>query len=100
MYGDPRDLHVLTHSCPTRRSSDLLRGRLRDSDIPRDVGDAGLGEQMTVRFTVQTNGHATDCGIEQSSGNARLDEATCRAIERRYRFRPALDEDEIGRAHV
>src|SRR3546814_18143317 len=49
---------------------------------------------MTVRFTVQTNGRATDCGIEQSSGNARLDEATCRAIERRYRFRPALDEDD------
>src|SRR3546814_9760745 len=22
--GDHRDLHVLTHSCPTRRSSDLL----------------------------------------------------------------------------
>src|SRR3546814_5177255 len=22
-YGDPRDLHVLTHSSPTRRSSDL-----------------------------------------------------------------------------
>src|SRR3546814_12135114 len=22
-YGDRRDLHVLTHSCPTRRSSDL-----------------------------------------------------------------------------
>src|SRR3546814_15599854 len=24
MYGDHRDLHVLTHSFPTRRSSDLL----------------------------------------------------------------------------
>src|SRR3546814_11341392 len=24
-YGDPRDLHVLTHSFPTRRSSDLFR---------------------------------------------------------------------------
>src|SRR3546814_4777092 len=24
LYGDPRDLHVLTHSFPTRRSSDLL----------------------------------------------------------------------------
>src|SRR3546814_20580487 len=23
-YGDHRDLHVRTHSCPTRRSSDLL----------------------------------------------------------------------------
>src|SRR3546814_5861278 len=25
VYGDHRVLHVLTHSCPTRRSSDLLR---------------------------------------------------------------------------
>src|SRR3546814_16964997 len=25
VYGDHRDLHVLTHSFPTRRSSDLLR---------------------------------------------------------------------------
>src|SRR3546814_2888086 len=25
LYGDHRDLHVLTHSFPTRRSSDLLR---------------------------------------------------------------------------
>src|SRR3546814_18858104 len=25
LYGDPRDLHVLTHSFPTRRSSDLYQ---------------------------------------------------------------------------
>src|SRR3546814_11539769 len=25
-YGDHRDLHVLTHSCPTRRASDLEPG--------------------------------------------------------------------------
>src|SRR3546814_9790820 len=25
-YGDHRDLHVLTHSVPTRRSSDLVNG--------------------------------------------------------------------------
>src|SRR3546814_15273679 len=25
MYGDPRDLHLLTHSFPTRRSADLLQ---------------------------------------------------------------------------
>src|SRR3546814_13228939 len=27
-YGDHRDLHVLTHSVPTRRSSDLRPGQL------------------------------------------------------------------------
>src|SRR3546814_7465728 len=35
-YGDHRDLHVLTHSFPTRRSSDLL---------PRE---AGRGRQRPV----------------------------------------------------
>src|SRR3546814_11339755 len=29
-YGEHRDLHVLTHSFPTRRSSDLLADRCRD----------------------------------------------------------------------
>src|SRR3546814_14981195 len=32
-YGDHRDLHVLTHSFPTRRSSDLLRNKLRSGDV-------------------------------------------------------------------
>src|SRR3546814_14813306 len=31
VYGDHRDLHVLTHSFPTRRSSDLIR---RGCDVP------------------------------------------------------------------
>src|SRR3546814_17550510 len=30
-YGDPRDLHVLTHAFPTRRSSDLWREHRRES---------------------------------------------------------------------
>src|SRR3546814_20882930 len=49
MYVDHRDLHVLTHSFPTRRSSDLditrtLRG---DLDPNTKVVDAGrLGAQL------------------------------------------------------
>lgn len=70
-----------------------LRGELKDSDFPRDIGDAGLGELMTIRFTVATNGRAINCAIDRSSGNPRLDGATCRGIEKRYRFRPALDEN-------
>src|SRR3546814_8536005 len=34
--GDPRHLHVLTHPCPTRRSSDLA--------VDQDLGDLGLDE--------------------------------------------------------
>src|SRR3546814_11024299 len=35
-YGDHRDLHVLTHAFPTRRSSDLLRG-----DVSRKMIQSG-----------------------------------------------------------
>src|SRR3546814_20689267 len=38
MYGDHRDLHVRTHSFPTRRSSDLL------------VGEAVLPQGATYTF--------------------------------------------------
>src|SRR3546814_6631241 len=39
-YGDHRDLHVLTHSFPTRRSSDLEQlGRQHGADIAGTAGD-------------------------------------------------------------
>src|SRR3546814_11695553 len=37
-YGDHRDLHVLTHSFPTRRSSDLEnKGQERQDDARRQI---------------------------------------------------------------
>src|SRR3546814_18757454 len=35
--GDHRDLHVLTHSCPTRRSSDLAREQRSDEEMDRAI---------------------------------------------------------------
>jgi protein TonB len=52
---------------------------------------AGIGGTVTVGYTVETNGRATGCHIVRSSGNADLDQGTCRLIEQRYRFRPATD---------
>src|SRR3546814_21075481 len=41
VYGDPRDLHVLTHSFPTRRSSDLPpRPQLLQHDTETVVEEA------------------------------------------------------------
>src|SRR3546814_13295766 len=40
VYGDHRDLHVLTHSFPTRRSADLEPGRMGLSDFT-EMGDLG-----------------------------------------------------------
>lgn len=70
----------------------LLRGRLRDSDYPRAAGEEGAGGIVSVRFTIALDGRAVNCRVTRSSGNGELDATTCRLIEQRYRFRPALDE--------
>lgn len=43
------------------------------------------------RVTVNAEGRVSDCSITRSSGHADLDDATCRNITRRARFRPATD---------
>lgn len=68
-----------------------LRGEVRGSDYPRDADRAALGAPMTVRFTVLPNGRVSSCTAIESSGSALLDDATCRAIERRYRYEPSRD---------
>lgn len=68
-----------------------LRGRIRDSDYPREAGDAGIGKTILLQFDVETNGRVSGCTILESSGNPMLDEATCRLVERRYRFEPSRD---------
>lgn len=44
-----------------------------------------------VRFTVQPNGQTSGCRPFASSGNRDLDTRTCRLVEQRLRFSPALD---------
>ncbi|MGB3379153.1 MAG: energy transducer TonB [Allopontixanthobacter sediminis] len=43
------------------------------------------------RVNVGADGRVTNCSITRSSGHPDLDEATCRNITRRARFRPATD---------
>lgn len=69
----------------------LIGGRLRDSDYPRAAYAAGIGGTVSIRFIVGVNGRVTACRVEQSSGNADLDEATCRLIMQRHRYRAATD---------
>lgn len=69
----------------------LIRGRLRDSDYPAGLGEAGVGGTVSVRYTVLPDGRAVDCEVTGSSGHAALDETTCRLIERRFFFDPSRD---------
>jgi len=43
------------------------------------------------RVTVSADGRVQSCTVTRSSGHADLDEATCKNITRRARFRPATD---------
>ena len=69
----------------------LIRGRLRDSDYPVGLGEAGVQGTVGVIFTVLADGRVTDCRIRRSSGNSILDDTTCRLIERRFFFEPSRD---------
>lgn len=67
-------------------------GRIKaSSDYPSDARDARAGGTVSVRYTVETDGHVTGCIVTRSSGYASLDRVTCRLIEERVRYKPALD---------
>ncbi len=67
------------------------KGRLKDSDYPKEAGEAGVSGTVTVRYLVMEDGHVSDCEIIKSSGNGALDETTCRLIRERFRFDPSRD---------
>jgi protein TonB len=73
-----------------------LRGRIRDSDYPRAAGEAGIGKTIVLQFDVETNGRVSGCKVIESSGNAILDDATCRLVEKRYRYEPSRDAQGIA----
>jgi protein TonB len=70
-----------------------VKGRIRDKDYPRGAGEAGVGGIVMVRYVVEIDGHASHCQVIRSSGHWDLDEATCRLIEQRFRYKPARDRN-------
>lgn len=71
----------------------LIRGRIRDSDYPRGLGEAGISGVVSIRFLVGVDGRVSRCQVTRSSGSRELDETTCRLIEQRFRYAPSRDED-------
>lgn len=68
-----------------------IKGRIKDSDYPREAGEMGVGGTVEVRFYVEANGRVSGCDVTRSSGVPVLDDTTCRLIVERFRFRPSLD---------
>lgn len=69
----------------------LIRGRIKGSDIPDPVLDTGFRGVVGVRFRVGTDGRVTNCTVIRSGGNTLMDQATCDAIEKRFRYDPWRD---------
>lgn len=70
-----------------------LSGRLRYSDLPSTLREAGIGGTVSVRYDVEVDGRVTGCVVPVSSGIAELDRLTCQLIEQRFRFKPSRDAD-------
>src|SRR3546814_18629790 len=103
MYGDHRDLHVLTHSFPTRRSSDLIaaysnplskRVRNRRDKRHRREECLFLAEGLRILTEARETGRLPEMlFFARQSANYPLVQTLVEAVE-------AAGGDEIGRAHV
>jgi len=71
----------------------LIRGRLHFSDLPDNLRDGTVSGTVSVEYDVGVDGRARNCTVTRSSGNAELDQATCRLIEERFRFDPSRDAE-------
>lgn len=63
-----------------------------DEYYPPAAKKASIEGRVGVTLTVGADGKVADCKVSTSSGNADLDDTTCRLARRFGRFKPALDE--------
>lgn len=69
----------------------LVRGDLYDSDYPDWAQRDGISGTVHFRLVVDVKGRVSQCRVTRSSGSPRLDELTCRLIEKRFRYVPSRD---------
>ncbi|MFA9201554.1 MAG: energy transducer TonB [Cypionkella sp.] len=68
-----------------------IGGRISYRDLPEDTLALGEEAAVTVTYTIERDGRASGCRVERPSGYPTIDHLTCRLIEQRFRFRPAVD---------
>lgn len=86
--------------------AERIKGRIRGSDYPKGAYRRHASGIVFVRLTVGADGRVSNCAIDESSGHADLDAATCALVMKRYLYRPARDSkgrpvpDEVNLAQV
>lgn len=68
-------------------------GWATDADYPPSAQRAEESGTTSFRLEVGADGRATSCSVTGSSGSSTLDEATCRLVQKRARFKPAIGSD-------
>lgn len=71
-------------------------GWFTDDDYPADAKRAGAQGTVSLLLSIDTSGKVAECRVTVSSGNASLDDATCRLAQRRGRF--SIQKDAQGNA--
>lgn len=69
-----------------------LAAYINDGDYPDQAIRKGEQGASGIRFMVAADGSLSDCRIVEPSGSELLDEATCRIVMTRAKFRPASDQ--------
>jgi protein TonB len=68
-----------------------IAGALSNADYARAGLPRGAQGTVVIGFRVRSDGAVDSCRTVRTSGYAAIDEATCRLVEQRFRFRPAQD---------
>jgi protein TonB len=70
-----------------------LQGLIRDTDYPDSAIEREEQGTVTVSLQVGTTGRVTGCSVSGSSGSRTLDSTTCRILQSRAKFTPAIDSN-------
>ena len=65
---------------------------ITNDDYPPSSIRAEEEGTTAITWTINAQGRAENCRVTQSSGSSALDQAACRALTRRARYSPALDQ--------
>ena len=76
-------------SPPTPATAKGRGNTISEDDYPDASRRAEEQGVTRVGYTIDPTGKVSACSVIQSSGSARLDDATCKIIIRRFRFNPA-----------
>ncbi|MHB9879784.1 energy transducer TonB [Pacificimonas sp. ICDLI1SI03] len=69
-----------------------IAGDITNRDYPRATRRTNAEGVVEAFFDIRPDGRVENCQVTSSSGNAALDETTCRLITERFRYEPARNE--------